>query len=140
MMSPLREQLQSARREYESIRFPGDLSRQVFLPPVRPRGTFLLTTLGAGAAAAAAVLATLLARPVLTPAASHSRSYVPLVKEIRMPSQMNFELPSLPSVPGMPSHLSLREMAPSLVPPDGIELPSLDDLRVPTFSDNPEHA
>jgi hypothetical protein len=139
-MSVLRKQLDSARREYQSIRYPGNLAIRLLSQPMRLRGHFLLGALTTGAIAAAAVLSMMLTRPMLTPAASHSHSLMPLVKNFTLPTKMPFDMPSIPSLPGMPTHLSFRVMAPTLTPFEGLHLPSLDDIQIPMFSDNPGHA
>jgi len=142
-MTPLRNQLEAARREYQSIRYDGDLPRENLSPAARWRGMFLMGAFGAGAIAAAAMFATLVARPLLTPAASHPQTSVPMVRMIKLPSKLDIDIPSMPrmpSIPGMPSHLSLREMAPSLVPPEGLHLPSLDEIHMPTMFESREHA
>jgi hypothetical protein len=139
-MTILRKQLDAARREYQSIRYPGDLAVRFLSQPMRFRGPFLLGALTTGAIAAAAILSMMLTHPMLTPAASHSHSLMPLVKNFSLPTKMPFEMPSIPPLPGMPTHLSLRVMTPTLTPFEGLHLPSLDDIQIPLFSDNPGHA
>ncbi|HEY2586059.1 MAG TPA: hypothetical protein VGI81_09890 [Tepidisphaeraceae bacterium] len=105
-MSILREQLAATRREYEAVHYPGDLSRELLWPPfplprMRWRRIVIFGTVGAGTIAAAAVRAALLLRPLLTPADAQPRPYLPLVKEIHLPPKLQFEFPSLPSIPGL---------------------------------------
>jgi len=139
-MTPLRQQFESARRAYAAIRYPGDLAADVLSPRVQFRGTLYLGAIATGAIAAAAMLAMMLAHPMLTPAASHSHSLMPLVKNLSLPNKMPFEMPSIPAIPGMPTNLSLHQMAPSLMPFNGLHLPSLDNIQIPFFSDGREHA
>jgi hypothetical protein len=123
------------------IRYPGDLAKDALSPGIRFRGTsYFLGAIATGAVAAAIVLAMMLAHPILTPAASHPQSLIPLVKNLPIPNKMPFEMPSVPSLPGMPSNLSFHQMVPSLAPFEGLHLPYLDDIQIPLFSDGPEHA
>lgn len=106
-MSFLREQLAGARRAYDAVHYPGDLSREMLplplplLPRVRWRRIVIFGTLSGGALAAVAVRAALLLRPLLMPANAQPRPYLPLVKEIHVPQKLQFEFPSLPSIPGL---------------------------------------
>lgn len=108
-MSFLREQLAGARREYDAVHYPGDLLREMLplplplLPRVRWRWRRIVIfgTLSGGALAAVAVRAALLLRPLLVPATAQPRPYLPLVKEIHLPQKLQFEFPSLPSIPGL---------------------------------------
>jgi hypothetical protein len=135
-MTGLRIQLQSSRNEYRSISYPGDLPSEILPLRIGWRNRFVVGALGAGAVAAAAVVAAVLGRPLMTPDSPGSQPYMPIVKEIHLPQRMQFDLPTLPSVPGIPSNLSLREIAPPLMPSDGLHLPSLNDFHWPQSHDS----
>jgi hypothetical protein len=143
-MTPLREQLKRYRSEYDSIIYPGDLGREMLSPRMRMRNMFVLGLLGTSAVAAAAVVAAILARPLMMPASSHPQPYLPIVKEIHLPEKMQFNLPSIPSLPGIPTNLSLRDFSNSLLP-QGLRVPFLEDAPASTAqpktqADHPEHA
>lgn len=132
-MSPLREEIESARREYAAIRYPGDLATELL--PLRLRWKSLLAfgSLGAGSIAAAAVVAALMLRPLLMPASPHSNARLPLVENIPLARDIKLNLPSLPDVPA-----ELRSLAPE--PPSDLQ-PFWDDLHLPRFSQSSsEHA
>lgn len=125
-MSFLREEFATARREYEAVRYPGDLPHDLLAPRMRWRGIVLLGAMGASAVAAAAVVAALLLRPLLAPTNSQPRPYLPLVKEMDLPQKLQFEFPSLPSIPGVPDNLSLRSVTPDLGVPSDWRIPFWD--------------
>jgi hypothetical protein len=137
-MTLLRKQLESARREYETVRYGGDLVREVLSPPLRLRGGYVLGVILTGAIAASTFLGAMLPHQLLMPATSHPR--MPLAREFQFPQKMPFAMPSIPALPRMAPHMSLREMAPSLVPPGGWHLPSLEDFHLPALFDNSGHA
>jgi hypothetical protein len=139
-MSYLREEFATARREYAAFRYPGDLSRELLAPRVRWRGIVVFGAMGAGAIAAAAVVAALLLRPVLAPADSQPRPYLPLGKDMHLPQDLQFKFPSLPSIPGVPDNLSLRSVAPDLGLPSEWRLPFRDESPPSPVSDSSEHA
>lgn len=144
-MSFLRNELAAARREYESLGYPGDLSRELLPLPLprlrmRWRRIVIFGTLGAGTLAAVAVRAALLLRPMLTPADAQPRPYLPLVKEIHIPQKLKFDLPSWPSIPGLPENLSLRSVAPDLGLPSDWALPVLEGPLNSIGFDSSEHA
>ena len=142
-MSFLRQELAAARREYDGFHYPGDLPRELLLllpPRIRWRGIVIFGTLGAGVVAAAVIVAALLLRPLLTPANAQPRPYLPLVKEIHLPQKLQFDFPSVPSIPGLPDNLSLRSFTPDLGLPCDWLIP-LWDGPVPSIAfDSPEHA
>lgn len=137
-MTPLREQLRSARDGYETARYPGDLAAELLPRRMSWPGSLFIGTLSAGAVAAAAVLASFVGRPMFVPASSHPRPLMPMVRQMPLPPRMDFSLPSLPSLP-VPN-FSLRPSLPSIGLPDGLHVPSLQDLHLPKFPDSLEHA
>lgn len=144
-MSCLRDELSAARRAYAGTRYPGDLSRELLPLPLpalgmRWRGIVIFGTLGAGAAAAAAIVAAMLLRPLLTPATAQPRPYLPVVKEIHLPKKLQFDVPSLPSIPGLPDNLSLRAVTPGLGLPSDWAIPLWDALPISNASEFPEPA
>ena len=99
-------------------------------PPLQFRGGYVLGAILTSAIAASTMLAVMLPRPMLMPASTRAR--MSIVQEFQVPQKMPFGLPSVPGLPRMAPHMSLREMAPSMVPAEGWHLPSLEDLRMPT--------
>ena len=137
-MTPLRKQLRSARNEYEMALYPGDLAAELLPPRISWPGSLLLGALGAGAIAAAAMLASFVGRPMFVPASTNSRALMPVVRQMPLPPRMDFSLPSLPSLP-VPN-FSLRLSLPPIGVPDGLRLPPLEKMRLPKFPDTLEHA
>jgi len=120
------------------MRYLGDLQHEVLAPPLRLRGGYILAAILTTAIAASTLLMTALPRQMLMPASSHPQ--MPLVRDFQIPQKMPFAMPSVPTLPRMAPHMSLREMAPSLVPSGGWHLPSLEDLHVPQFFGPADHA
>ena len=130
-MTPFRQDIAAARREYDTIRCPGDLSRQLLPARMRIRWKNLLifSGLSASGVAAAAVVAAMMLRPLLMPAASKPSPYLQLVKDIPLASELESEFRSLPGV-----------MTPSKDSPAGLHLPIWDDLQWPDLFHSSEHA
>lgn len=142
-MSCLRDELSTARRAYAGVRYPGDLSRELLplpLPSLRMRWRRIVIFGTLGAAAAAEIVTAMLLRPVLTPATAQPRPYLPVVREIHLPKKLQFDVPSLPSLPGLPDNLSLRSVTPSLGLPSDWAIPLWDALPISNLSDSPEPA
>ena len=137
-MTLFRKQFESARREYRLIRYEGDLARELLSPALRFRGGYILGAILTGAIAASALLAVTLPHQLLLPAISHPQ--MPLAREFQFPQKMPFAMPTVPTLPRMAPHMSLREMAPSLVPSGGWHLPSLEDLHLSDLFDSSGHA
>lgn len=118
------DDLRAARGAYRKLRYPGDLPGEMLETEISFRGRMFIGTIAGGAIAAVLVLGAMLSRPM--PGGSHARPFLPLVQDIELPRTMRFEMPAIPK---LAPHMSLREMAPSLVPAEGVHLPSLDDLK-----------
>jgi hypothetical protein len=136
-MATLSEEIGAARREYESIRHPGDLSRQLLPSRLRLKSLLIFGSLAASGIAAEAVIGALLFRPLSMPAPSNLRARLPLVQNLPLAHELKLALPPLP---GMPADLSLQSVTPSMEPATGWHVPLLDDLHWPTFSQSSEHA
>lgn len=119
-MSELREQLRSARNVYQSVRYPGHLAVDLLGRPHRPLPPILLIlgTVGAGAIAAATLLLCV-ARPAASPATVSPAPQIPIVRGINpVPPKLQFELPSLQQLRGLPSidYLSVVRPLNNLIP------------------------
>ncbi|MDB5174334.1 MAG: hypothetical protein JWN51_3107 [Phycisphaerales bacterium] len=103
-MTHLREQLRCAHGEYRHARYPGDLANAVL--PARRTGSpwpLILGGVGAGLAAAAAVLLAMLARPAHQHEHDPSRPSMPLVKEVPLKApRFQWTIPTIPELPGLP--------------------------------------
>lgn len=130
-MTPLRQDIADARREYDAIRYPGDISRQL-LPArmrIRWKNWLIFSGLSASGVAAAAVVAAMMLRPLLMPAVSKSSPYLQIVKNIPLASELEVAIHSLPDV--MPSRSE---------PAEGFRVPIWDDLQWPDLFPSSEHA
>jgi hypothetical protein len=135
-MTPFREEIQAARREYQAIRYPGELSRQLLAPKMRWKHILVFGSAGLGGIAAAAVVAALMFRPLLMPS-PNSGSHLPLVQDMGLAKGLKFAIPRLP---GVPDDLSLRALEPDGQSPSQMHLPLWDDLHLPHFTPSSEHA
>jgi hypothetical protein len=96
---------------------------------MRWRNLLIFSGLGASGVAAAAVVAAMMFRPLLMPAASRPSPYLQMVKNIPLASELEVAFHSLPSV--IPSRTR---------PAEGFRLPIWDDLQLPNFFQSSEHA
>lgn len=132
-MSPLREEIQAARREYMAIRYPGGLSAELLPFRLRWRSLLAFSSLSFGGIAAAAVVAALMIAPLLAPPASHSTSSLPLIDRLPLARDLKSDLLPLDPLPE-----ELKSLVPSS--PSDLHVPTWDDLHLPNFSESPEHA
>lgn len=136
-MTPFREELQAARREYQAIRYPGELSRQLPAPRMRWKNIAVFGSVSLGSVAAAAVVAALMLRPLMMPTSPHSGAHLPLMENAGLAKDLKFAIPPLP---GVPDDLSLRDLEPDGQSPSELHVPSWDDLHLPHFTQASEHA
>lgn len=136
-MTSSREELQAARGEYQAIRYPGDLSRKLLAPKMRWKKVLAFGMASLGSIAAAAVVAAMMFRPVLMPAWPGSGSHLPIVGDLGLPKDLKLAVPPLP---GIPQDLSLRALSPDGQSPSEFHVPLWDDLHLPHFNQDSEHA
>ena len=111
-MSKLKSELDSARREYEAVRFPGDLAAQMLPQPPRHRRRWLL-------AAAAAIVALMVLVPRIDN--GHDDTSGELVEQTPPPMDM-----SLPKLSALMPKVSLAGVLSIAAGP--FELLSMDNI------------
>jgi len=135
-MTSLRQQLLTAGREYDAVRYPGDLAAELLRSRSRPaRG---LTVPAAGAVAAAIILGAMLARPAFSPVPTQQRASLPLVSQVPSGPTLRFALPSIPPLPGLSSHLAVVPTGRPISAPREFRLPPFSGIQPPTFPSKPE--
>jgi len=135
-MSDLRKKLQSAREEYRSQRYPGDLAAEL-LPEVSSRRTTVLKILTAAAAVsgiAAAILLWVTSRSPLAPTAPAS----PVAVRTTQPTDEDdavMPVTALAAVPEFPQDIP---MAPSLDSSDDTRMaPSFESIEIGSIPSMP---
>jgi hypothetical protein len=125
-MNDLRQQLESARSEYESVRYPGNLAAEV-LPP----RTHIVRRLFIGAAAMGAIAAAVaLWMPIqpLTTRNVNTPMTISIVKPTTTSSEESFAI-AVPEVPMFPEGIQLMPTDQSLALPSVPTFPSLAELE-----------
>ena len=133
-MSSLREQLLTARREYDAVRYPGDLV--VHLPTEHRLRAAKVP--GIGAVAAAIVLGLMLARPALRPAPTRQLASRPAANVILPRPNVRLELPSIPPMRAVTAGFVTTPPVQSIPVPRELRLPSFSGVHSLAFPSKPE--
>lgn len=133
-MSPLREQLLTARREYEAARYPGDLPAH--LPPEHRLRTANLP--GIGAVAAAIVVGLMLARPAAVPVPTRQVASRPPTNVTVPQPNVRLALPSIPPMHGVTASFVTAPPVQSISAPRELRLPRFSGIHSPAFPSKPE--
>ena len=133
-MTSLRQQLLTARREYEAARYPGDLVVHV---PTEHRLRAAKVP-GIGAVAAAIVLGLMLARPAIRPAPIRQLASRPPTNVIVPPPNVRLALPSIPPMPAVTAGFVTTPPVQSIPAPRELRLPNLSGIHPPAFPSKPE--
>jgi hypothetical protein len=135
-MPHLRQELDAARREYQTVRYAGDLAHQLLPARLRLRSLAIFGSLGASGIAAAALIGALLLRPLALPGSSRLGGQLAVGQARHITTDLKWVLPPLPNLPAN----VMVQSRPATDAPTGWRLPSWDDLHLPDFSQSSEHA
>lgn len=133
-MSSLREQLLTARREYEAVRYPGDLAAD--LPP--PRSGRTPKVPGISAVAAAIVLGLILARPPMLPVPPGQVASRPTSRQVVSRQDARLVLPSIPPMPAVTASFAIPPAVQRISAPRELRLPHFPGIHLPAFPSKPE--